>query len=51
MNHKSNHMQGMSARKQPKDKDEVLIHELKQRESSLKAILISVRDPYILNAR
>jgi hypothetical protein len=44
-------MQGMSARKQPKDQDEVLIQELKLRENSLKAVLVSVRDPYILNAR
>jgi len=41
MNHKSAHMQGKSARKQPKDQHEVLIRELKVREGTLKAVTLS----------
>ena len=40
-----NRMQGGSTRQRPKDQGEALMHDLEQKERSLNAVFISVRDP------
>jgi hypothetical protein len=43
-----NHTQGGNARQRPKDQDEALMQDLKQKEKSLNAVFISVREPFHL---
>jgi hypothetical protein len=41
-----NRTQGANTRQRPKDQDEALMQDLKQKEKSLNAVLISVREPF-----
>jgi hypothetical protein len=41
-----NRTQGANTRQRPKDQDEALMQDLKQKEKSLNAVFISVREPF-----
>ena len=42
----SNRTQGGNARQRPKDEDEALMRDLEQKEKSLNAVFLSVREPF-----